>query len=225
MENDDLNKTYQKFMYLMGLMRNQFLPGGLNGDPLLDRSKGQGRVLAILKIKHDITTKDLAFLMGIRQQSLNELLMRLENEGYVERTPSEQDKRVMVVHLTEKGNAFNQEVSDAGKNFSCLSDKELENLNNYLDKIINYMESEDIKMIGKPNDDFFKRMEKMRENISEEDFEKLKKARANFGGFGFLNNRGEGFFGGERFDSNESGSAPFGFGVNPNSEKNNPDKE
>ncbi len=45
---------------------------------------------------------DLSYLLGIRQQSLNEPLNKLEKSGYVERRPSEEDRRVMVVHLTEK---------------------------------------------------------------------------------------------------------------------------
>lgn len=47
---------------------------------------------------------DLSYLLGIRQQSLN----KLEKSGYVERRPSEADRRVMVVHLTEKGKTIQQ---------------------------------------------------------------------------------------------------------------------
>lgn len=35
---------------------------------------GQARVLAMLKIQAEMTAKDLSYLLGIRQQSLNELL-------------------------------------------------------------------------------------------------------------------------------------------------------
>ncbi|WP_236880714.1 winged helix DNA-binding protein [Clostridioides difficile] len=36
----------------------------------------------------------------------------MEKNGYVERKPSENDKRVMIVHLTEKGKQVQQPKTD-----------------------------------------------------------------------------------------------------------------
>lgn len=58
------------------------------GD-MADVTRGQGRVLTVLQNTDNISTKDLAYVMGIRQQSLNELLKKLEKKGYVVRKPSE----------------------------------------------------------------------------------------------------------------------------------------
>lgn len=52
--------------------------GGI-GDPL----QGQGRVLAMLQAKPETTQKELCFLLGMRQQSLSELLSKLEEKGFV----------------------------------------------------------------------------------------------------------------------------------------------
>ncbi len=74
--------------------------GGI-GDPL----QGQGRVLAMLQAKPETTQKELCFLLGMRQQSLSELLSKLEEKGFVERQKSEEDGRVTLVKLTDEGKA------------------------------------------------------------------------------------------------------------------------
>ena len=61
-----------------------------------------------LQLSSPIPTRDLAFLLGMRQQSLNELIVKLEADGYITRAPSLSDKRVMEVHLTDEGAAGRQ---------------------------------------------------------------------------------------------------------------------
>lgn len=65
-------------------------------------SRGQGRVLAILKRKDNISTKNLAIILGISVSALNSLLTKLEKNGYVIKEASTEDKRVLLVKLTEK---------------------------------------------------------------------------------------------------------------------------
>ena len=92
----------------------------------------------MLRIQPEISSKDLAYLLGIRQQSLNELLNKLEKKGYVTRVPSETDRRVMLVRLTEQGKQAqdqNSETDDAGI-FDCLSPGEQDQFNAYLDRMI-----------------------------------------------------------------------------------------
>ena len=50
---------------------------GATGDPL----RGQGRVLALLKAKPETTQRELSYLLDMRQQSLSELLSKLEEKG------------------------------------------------------------------------------------------------------------------------------------------------
>lgn len=87
---------------LLNRMRaTQFQNYGPGGDP----ARGQGRVLALLKMQPEISQKELCYLLGMRQQSLSELLAKLEQKGYVSRRPSEEDKRVTIISLTEEGAA------------------------------------------------------------------------------------------------------------------------
>lgn len=73
--------------------------------PLGDTTRGRGRVLALLKQKDGVSTKEMATVMGIRVSSLNEVLGKMEKDGYVERSASPDDRRVMLVWLTDKGKA------------------------------------------------------------------------------------------------------------------------
>lgn len=72
--------------------------GGM-GDPL----RGQGRILTLLKAKPETTQRELSYLLDIRQQSLSEMLAKLEEKGFVTREKSPEDGRVSIVRLTEAG--------------------------------------------------------------------------------------------------------------------------
>ena len=114
-----------------------------------NRNEGQGRVLALLKIQPEIATKDMAYLLGIKQQSLNELLKKLEKSGYVKRKPSKEDKRVMIV---------------------CLTNEELEQFSSYIDRILSSLE----EMVGNPLDqEAYEWMERIQLHMGREQFEKV----------------------------------------------------
>lgn len=130
----------EKLMRLQWLLRQQQMTEMAVHGPFADTSRGQGRVLALLKIQPEISTRDLAYLLNIRQQSLNELLNRLEKGGYVERKPSAADKRVLMVQLTEKGKAVQQPKTDYTDIFDCLEEAEQKTFSAYLDRIIAALE-------------------------------------------------------------------------------------
>lgn len=75
-----------------------------------DASRGQGRVLKALALVPEISQKDLMVLLDMRQQSLAELLAKLEAKGLVEREQDAEDRRRQVVRLTEAGRAAAAEV-------------------------------------------------------------------------------------------------------------------
>jgi DNA-binding MarR family transcriptional regulator len=126
-------QTYEKLMRLQSLIHRHSIYGG--GGAHANRACGQGRVLAMLKMRPDISTKDLAYVMGIRQQSLNELLTKLERKGYITRTQSEADKRVILIGLTEEGKAVEQADFDDDV-LSVFSEEELKTLDEFIDRLI-----------------------------------------------------------------------------------------
>ncbi|MDO9543924.1 MAG: MarR family transcriptional regulator [Synergistaceae bacterium] len=117
--------------------------------------RGQGRVLAILKLKPVISQKELTYLLNMSKQSVAELITKLEKSGYITRKPSEDDKRVMTIRLTEEGAkaADNTDDSepDALKALDCLNDDELSAFSEYLGRIISQYEEQF------PNEDFEER--------------------------------------------------------------------
>ncbi len=138
--NETYTELYEKLARVVWLLHQQRMITMMNCGPFADVSRGQGRVLAMLKIQPEISTKDLAYLLDIRQQSLNELLNKMEKGGYVERRPSKKDRRVMIIHLTEKGRNTEQPKTDIPDIFECLKDEELTTFGGYLDRIIDALE-------------------------------------------------------------------------------------
>lgn len=139
MSEDKNRSLVEQFMQIQGIfLRNHHHHHHNRG--LDNPYRGQGRVLKILKLKPEITQKELLELLDMRPQSLGTLLRKLEQKGYVTRTPSEHDKRAMTVRLTEKGAKTEiKEDQQAGPEalFDCLSDEEQLQLSGYLERIIN----------------------------------------------------------------------------------------
>lgn len=211
--DDMYTAIYEKLSTLQWLMKRRQMFSQAQSGPFADPARGQGRILAMLKIQPEIKTRELAYLLGIRQQSLNELLNKLEKSGYVERKPSEKDKRVMVVHLTEKGKRIQQPETDYQEILDCLSLEELQQFGEYLDRIIaafGIQEVDDSK-----EDNITDWMEQARERMGEEQFEQLMSMRERaFGSFGRGRSPAD-IPGAERFSPDYDGFVPDrgGFGA------------
>ena len=192
------NDLYEKLTQLQWLLHKQQLRSWAEHGPMADTTRGQGRILAALNLKDGISTKDLAYLLGIRVSSMNELLSKLEKAGLVKREQSEQDKRVMLVKLTEKGKEEKQaDDADAEGIFSCLSEDEQKTFGEYLDRIIDELHAR----VGDDDEEMREKMKAfhLRFGHDEETLAKMEALRARFGhrgGFhhgphmGFGNDRG-----------------------------------
>ena len=111
-----------------------------HGKGKCGRRRGQERVLTMVSMKEGINQKDLAFLLGIRPQTLGEMLQKLEERGMVERKKSEADGRVIEVTLTDKGRERAAEIAErravaAADMFAVLTEEEKEQLGAILDKL------------------------------------------------------------------------------------------
>ena len=110
----------------------------------LDPHRGQGRVLAILAENPEISQKKLSYLLDMRNQSLSELLSKLEKAGLITRVPSEEDRRSMNVRLTEEGAALARQTGekrdDGGRVFECLSESDRRRLSELLDALTDELE-------------------------------------------------------------------------------------
>ena len=142
-ESDKNRETFRKFMEVQQLMGALHQRLRQKGGPLGDTTRGRGRILALLKLKDGVATKDMAQILGIRVSSLNETLAKLAEDGLIERTPSEDDKRIMLVTLTEAG----REAKVPSENlpdclFEGFEDADLDAFNGYLERITANLENE-----------------------------------------------------------------------------------
>lgn len=123
----------ERLRHFMHLMRQ------VSADPEgRDAFSGQGRVLRLLSMRSPVAQKELAYVLGIRSQSLAELLAKLEEKGLVSREPDPADRRTSIVTLTDAGRAEARAQEDAGEfdPFAALSDAERADLAALLDKLI-----------------------------------------------------------------------------------------
>ena len=98
-------------------------------------TKGQGRLIILLKRKDNISTKALSEILNISVTSLNETLNKLEQQKFIRKVPSPKDKRVLLVELTEEGRAIEFKNHEDIDIFDTLSKEEKENLNEYLNRL------------------------------------------------------------------------------------------
>ena len=98
-------------------------------------TKGQGRLIILLKRKDKISTKALSEILNISVTSLNETLNKLEQQKFIRKVPSPKDKRVLLVELTEEGRAIEFKNHEDIDIFDTLSKEEKENLNEYLNRL------------------------------------------------------------------------------------------
>lgn len=105
----------------------------------------QMRVLGILRRHQPINQRELMDMLNVRSASLSELLGKLELRNLLTRTRDEQDKRNIVITLTESGEAAAEELHAAHRRsaddvFAALSEAEREQLTKLLGKLSASME-------------------------------------------------------------------------------------
>ena len=180
------------------------------GPRRIDTTRGQGRILAALKLKDGIATRELAYVLGIRVPSLNEALSKLENAGYIVREPDLRDRRVQLITLTDSGRALTNQMGEGepeGDNiFEVLTERERANLNDYLDRLIVRMH-EDLPDLEADRQEWEKAA---RERMGDDAFEAWAAQAQERGGFGAL--AGFGPLGGFGPGFGPQGFGPRGFG-------------
>lgn len=180
------------------------------GSRRIDTTRGQGRILAALKLKDGIATRELAYVLGIRVPSLNEALSKLENAGHIVREPDPRDRRVQLITLTDSGRALTGQLGEGepeGDNiFEVLTEQERANLNDYLDRLIVRMH-EDLTDLEADRQEWERAA---RERMGDDAFEAWAAQAQERGGFGAL--AGFGPLGGFGPGFGPQGFGPRGFG-------------
>ena len=137
----------EQLQQLQMLMHRASFHGSMADGRMHNPHRGQGRVLSILKMKPEISQKELTYLLDMSKQSLAELLSKLERNGYITREPSVEDKRVMTIKLTDEGKGASaadgeNDTFEAAQVLDCLNDEELAAFSEYLSRIIKQYENQ-----------------------------------------------------------------------------------
>lgn len=106
-----------------------------NNEPI-----GQYRLLSKLFEHGSMEQKALQDKMCLKSASISELLIKLENSGLIIRKKDENDRRNIIISLTNQGEIKAQEYIiknelDANDLFECLNEQEKEQLKVILEKL------------------------------------------------------------------------------------------
>lgn len=131
--HDNIVKTARRLNQLLGEKLKQF-----------DLDLPLFNILRIIHSKSDkvINIKEIQTSMLHKMANTSRLIRVLEDRELIERRPSEQDKRVVNVFLTEKGSFVMEELDDLSAEyyttqFSQFTKDELNTLNEILHKLRN----------------------------------------------------------------------------------------
>ena len=136
----------EQVMRLQTLLHRYQTQSFMSFGPWGNPQRGQGRVLSILKMKPEISQKELTYLLDMSKQSLAELLNKLEKNGYIKRETSDEDHRSFNIKLTEEGAAVAGEMDEMPLElidlFDAFNEEELANLSDYLKRILARLEKQ-----------------------------------------------------------------------------------
>lgn len=112
------------------------------------RSGRQPLLCALLKHDGQMSQRELMCKFDLKAGSLSEVLSKLEKDGLIERTRDPQDRRQLIVSLTEAGHAQATTEQERRENFrakafTCITDEERAQLEDILVRINHHWRSID----------------------------------------------------------------------------------
>ncbi|MFC0233860.1 MarR family winged helix-turn-helix transcriptional regulator [Vagococcus entomophilus] len=103
--------------------------------------------LLLLEKEEQVTAGRISEYLDIKPSSVTQIIKKLETNGTIERIKSEKDARVILIKLTEKGkdSILNRDTVSSGlidELFSGFKEEEVDNLEEYLTRMIENISSE-----------------------------------------------------------------------------------
>ncbi len=135
----ELEKVVDDFMFLLNYMRQSYLRPA-EQITRLKLSHAQFHAISILALKGPLPMTELANKMTISKQQLTPLIYKLIEAGWVVRKTDENDRRIVLIDVTEEGlKTYNDLKAEIKHKFieklSELPENELEELDDMLQKI------------------------------------------------------------------------------------------
>ena len=110
----------------------------------------QGRIMFVLWQKDNIPIHELVEKTQFSKSTLTSMLDNLEKAGFIKRVPSKDDRREILIALTEKDRLLQDNYIDVSREMGKLyynrfSDKEIDDFENYLERILENLLDYDTK--------------------------------------------------------------------------------
>lgn len=102
--------------------------------------RGFGHILDLLSEHDGLSQRQIADMLDIRPQSISEAIATLEERGLIRKEINEQDRRGLLVYITEDGlktqtELHNERVRNAKRIFAAISEEEKQTLLELLEKV------------------------------------------------------------------------------------------
>lgn len=120
---------------------------------LQEISPAQGRILFVLWQKDGISIQELARKTSLEKSTLTSMLDRLEQNGFVKRIPSKEDRRAILIKLTEKDRECQDLYTKITKEktglfYKGFTPKEIDAVENYLQRILDNLHASEKELKG-----------------------------------------------------------------------------
>jgi MarR family transcriptional regulator, transcriptional regulator for hemolysin len=106
-------------------------------------TRSQWQMIVVVARKPGVTQRTIAEALEISEASAGRLIDRLCAEGLLERRERDDDRRARAVHITEKAEPLLAKLAEIAeineeRLFKGFSEEELDNLQDYLDRMYNH---------------------------------------------------------------------------------------
>jgi DNA-binding MarR family transcriptional regulator len=124
----------------------------LKKDQIEEINSAQGRILFVLWEKDNIPISELSKKTQLEKSTLTSMLDKLENDGFIIRLPSKEDRRKILIQRTEKDKQFQEKylaISDEMNNlfYKNFSELEIDLFEKSLQKILDNLIKEKNKKL------------------------------------------------------------------------------
>ena len=107
----------------------------------IDVNPGQGRILYVLWHNDEIPINELAKQTALGKSTLTTMLDRLETEGHLTRVPSQDDRRIILIKLTEKNKPLHEKYRRVSQEMTAqfyrgFTAKEIDTFEAFLARIL-----------------------------------------------------------------------------------------
>ncbi|MDD7795353.1 MarR family winged helix-turn-helix transcriptional regulator [Clostridium sp. 'White wine YQ'] len=121
-------------------LSGRIFTGKLKKHDLYEINSAQGRIIFVLWQNDEISIQELAKKTALEKSTLTRMLERLENSGYLNRIPSEDDRRKTIVKLTHKNERLKDDYEQVSNDmldlfYKGFTEQDIVNFEAYLNKI------------------------------------------------------------------------------------------